>query len=91
MKEYFIVEKELTLKYLIKGEIKKFSQKELAIRIGVSNTSLNDFENGKVRNHNLEILRKIVEELDLSLDQLSKATRYNALTKWLSTNKLKKY
>ena len=69
------MEKELTLKSLIEGgrDIKNFSQRELARRIGLSNTSLNDLENGKVKKPDIEILRKIAEELDLSLEQLLKA------------------
>ena len=39
------MDKEITLKALIEGgrDIKNFSQRELARRIGLSNTSLNDF------------------------------------------------
>ena len=79
------MDKELTLKTLIEGgrDVKNFSQRELARRIGLSNTSLNDLENGKVKKPDIEILRKIAEELDLSLEQLLRVARYGELTNWL--------
>lgn len=85
------MDKELTLKTLIEGgrDIKNFSQRELARRIGLSNTSLNDLENGKVKKPDIEVLRKIAEELDLSLEQLLKAAGYDALTNWLSNDEFK--
>lgn len=85
------MDKELTLKTLIEGgrDIKNFSQRELARRIGLSNTSLNDLENGKVKKPDIEVLRKIAEELDLSLEQLLKAAGYDALTNWLSADEFK--
>lgn len=85
------MDKELTLKTLIEGgrKIKNFSQRELARRIGLSNTSLNDLENGKVQKPDIEVLRKIAEELDLSLEQLLKAAGYGALTNWLSNDEFK--
>ena len=85
------MDKELTLKTLIEGgrEIKNFSQRELARRIGLSNTSLNDLENGKVKKPDIEVLRKIAEELDLSLEQLLKAAGYDALTNWFSNDEFK--
>ncbi len=85
------MDKELTLKALIEGErdIKNFSQRELARRIGLSNTSLNDLENGKVKKPDIEVLRKIAEELDLSLEQLLTAAGYDALTNWFSNDEFK--
>ncbi len=85
------MDKELTLKTLIEGgrDIKNFSQRELARRIGLSNTSLNDLENGKVKKPDIEVLRKIAEELDLSLEQLLKAAGYDALTNWFSNDEFK--
>lgn len=85
------MDKEVTLKTLIVSgrEIKNFSQRELARRIGLSNTSLNDLENGKVQKPDIEILRKIAEELDLSLEELLKAAGYGALTNMLSTDEFK--
>ena len=85
------MDKELTLKTLIEGgrDVKNFSQRELARRIGLSNTSLNDLENGKVKKPDIEVLRKIAEELDLSLEQLLKAAGYDALTNWFSNDEFK--
>ena len=82
------MDKEINLKTLIEGgrEIKNFSQRELARRIGLSNTSLNDLENGKVQKPDVEILRKIAEELDLSLEQLLKAAGYGEITNWFSND-----
>ena len=52
------MDKELTLKTLIEGgrDVKNFSQRELARRIGLSNTSLNDLENGKVKKPDIEVV-----------------------------------
>ncbi len=85
------MDKEVTLKTLIEGgrDAKNFSQRELARRIGLSNTSLNDLENGKVQKPDIEVLRKIAEELDLSLEQLLKAAGYGAITNWLSNDEFK--
>ena len=55
----------------------------------MSNTSLNDLENGKVKKPDIEVLRKIAEELDLSLEQLLKAAGYDALTNWFSNDEFK--
>ncbi len=85
------MDKEVTLKTLIEGgrDVKNLSQRELARRIGLSNTSLNDLENGKVQKPDIEVLRKIAEELDLSLEQLLKAAGYGAITNWLSNEEFK--
>ncbi len=58
-------------------EAKGYSQRDLAKRIGLSNTSLNDLENGRVKKMDIDMLRKIAEELDLSLRELLKAAGYN--------------
>ena len=85
------MENEITLRTLIEGgrEAKRFSQRELARRIGLSNTSLNDLEKGKVRKPDIEILRKIAEELDLSLKELLKAAGYDELTTWVVDDEFK--
>lgn len=85
------MDNEITLKTLIENgrDAKNFSQRELARRIGLSNTSLNDLEKGKVKKPDIEILRKIAEELDLSLEQLLKAAGYDALTNWFSNDEFK--
>lgn len=60
-------------------EIKGYSQRDLAKKIGLSNTSLNDLENGRVKKVDIDMLRKIAEELDLSLRDLLEAAGYNDL------------
>ncbi len=52
---------------------------------------MNNLENGKVKKPDIEILRKIAEELGLSLEQLLKAAGYDALTNWFPNNEFKKY
>ncbi len=47
---------------------------------------MNDLENDKVQKPDIEILRKIAEELDLSLEQLLRAAGYDALTNWFSND-----
>ena len=85
------MDKEITLKALFEGgrDIMNFSLRELAWSIGLSNTSLNDLENGKVQKPDIEVLRKIAEELDLSLEQLLKAAGYGQFTTLLSTDEFK--
>lgn len=63
---------------------KQFSQRELARRIGISNTSLNDLENGKVQKPDVETLRKISEELDISIMKLLIMSGYDKLIKLLT-------
>ena len=64
-------------------EKKKISQRELARRIGLSNTSLNDLEKGKVQKPDIEILVKIAEELDLSLREMLIIAGYEKLVNLL--------
>lgn len=49
-----------TLTTLIVGgrTAKEYSQRELARRVGISNSSLNDIENGRVAKPDPEILKK---------------------------------
>ena len=68
---------------------KEYSQRELARRVGISNSSLNDIENGRVAKPDPEILKKISEELDLSLQQLLKAAGYNEVMSWFSHDEFK--
>lgn len=58
-------------------EKKGYSQRKLAREIGIHHSSLNDIENGKIKKIDIEILGKIAEELDLSLEILMKAAGYN--------------
>ena len=68
---------------------KEYSQRELARRVGISNSSLNDIENGRVAKPDPEILKRIAEELDLSLQQLLKAAGYNEVMSWFSHDEFK--
>ena len=68
---------------------KEYSQRELARRIGISNSSLNDIENGRVAKPDPEILKRIAEELELSLQQLLKAAGYNEVMSWFSHDEFK--
>lgn len=70
---------ELDLKQILSGarEKKGYSQRKLAKIIGIHHSSLNDLENGRIKKIDVEVLRKIAEELDLSLELLLKASGYN--------------
>lgn len=61
----------------IAREKKGYSQRKLAKKIGISNTALSDIEKGKVQKVNIDILRKISEELDLNLEELLKISGHN--------------
>ena len=68
---------------------KEYSQRELARRVGISNSSLNDIDNGRVAKPDPEILKRIAEELGLSLQQLLKAAGYNEVMSWFSHDEFK--
>ena len=70
-------EYDLKLILLAAREKKGYSQRKLARKIGIHHSSLNDIENGKIKKIDVEVLRKIAEELDLSLELLLKAAGYN--------------
>ena len=57
-------------------KIKGYSQRELAKMIGMSQSTYNDTINGKIKKPDIEILKRIAEELDLSLDLMLKESRY---------------
>lgn len=67
---------DLKLILLAAREKKGLSQRKLAKKIGVHHSSLNDIENGKIKKIDPEVLRKLAEELDLSLELLWKAAGY---------------
>lgn len=71
------LEYDLKLILLAGREKKGLSQRKLAKKIGIHHSSLNDLENGKIKKIDVEVLRKIAEELDLSLELLMKAAGYN--------------
>ena len=57
-------------------KIKGYSQRELAKMIGMSQSTYNDTINGKIKKPDIDILKRIAEELDLSLDLMLKESRY---------------
>lgn len=71
------IEYDLKLILLAAREKKGLSQRKLAKKVGMHHSSLNDLENGKIKKVDVELLRKIAEELDLSLELLLKAAGYS--------------
>lgn len=67
-------------------ELKNFSQRELARRIGISNAAINDLERGKIQKPSVEILINISEELDISISKLLKAAGYGKLLTLLNND-----
>lgn len=61
---------------------KEYSQRELVRSVGISNSSLNDIENGRVAKPDSEILKKIAG--NLSLQQLLKVAGYSEVMSWFS-------
>ena len=57
-------------------KLKGYSQRELAKKIGLSQSTYNDTINGKIKKPDIDILKKIAEELDLSLDLMLKESGY---------------
>ena len=57
-------------------KIKGYSQRELAKMIGMSQSTYNDTINGKIKKPDIDILKRIAEELDLSLDLMLKESGY---------------
>ena len=64
-------------------EKKHISQRELARRIKISNVSLNELENGRVKKPNVDILTNISIELDLSLREMLIIAGYEKLVNLL--------
>lgn len=75
------------LKLILLGarEKKGYSQRKLARIIGIHHSTLNDIENGKIKKIDVEVLRKIAEELNLSLELLLKAAGYNQVVNMFKT------
>lgn len=57
-------------------KLKGYSQRELSKIIGLSQSTYNDTINGKIKKPDIDILKKIAEELDLSLDLMLKESGY---------------
>lgn len=70
-------------------ELKNVSQRELARRIGISNTTINDLERGNIQKPGVEILINISEELEISINMLLKAAGYGKLLTLLNNDNLK--
>ena len=58
-------------------ETKGLSQRKLAKIIGIHHSSLNDLENGRIKKIDVDVLRRIAEELDLNLESVLAAAGYN--------------
>lgn len=65
------------------------SQRELSKQIGLSQSTYNDTINGKIKKVDVEILKKIAEGLDLSLEQLLKVSGYNDVLGYLELINIK--
>lgn len=70
-------------------ELKNVSQRELARRIGISNTTINDLERGNIQKPGVEILINISEELEISINMLLKAAGYGKLLTLLNNDNSK--
>lgn len=57
-------------------KLKGYSQRELAKIIGLSQSTYNDTINSKIKKPDIDILKRIAEELDLSLDLMLKESGY---------------
>lgn len=66
---------------------KNLSQRKLAKIIKVSHSTLNDLEKGKVKKPNVDVLRKISEELDLNLEKLMLLAGYGKVVDLLTCHK----
>ncbi len=58
---------------------KGYSQRDLSKKIGVSHSTLNDIVNAKIKKIDVDILRRIAEELDLSLTKMLRAAGYSEI------------
>lgn len=68
---------------------KGISQRELAKLSGISRSTLNDIINGKIKKVDVDSLKKIAENLDLSLTSLLKVAGYDEFLDYLSLDKYK--
>lgn len=65
------------------------SQRELSKQIGLSQSTYNDTINGKIKKVDVEILKKIANGLDLSLEEILRLTSYNDVLSCLDSNQYK--
>ncbi|MFI3260674.1 MAG: helix-turn-helix transcriptional regulator [Mycoplasmatota bacterium] len=68
---------------------KGVSQRELSKLAGISRSTFNDLVNGKYKKVDIELLKKLAETLDLSLERLLKEAGYDEFLNCLSLNKYK--
>lgn len=68
---------------------KGLSQRELSKLAGIGRSTLNDLINGKYKKVDIEILKKLAETLDLSLEKLLKDAGYDEFLDFLSLDKYK--
>ncbi len=64
------------------------SQRELSSQIGLSQSTYNDTINGKIKKVDVEILKKIAEGLDLSLEKLLEISGYKEVFGFLENDRL---
>lgn len=64
-----------------------YSQRQLAKQIGLSQSTYNDTINGKIKKVDVEILKKIAEGLNLSLDYLLKLSGYGDVYSYMNAEK----
>ena len=62
-------------------------QKELAELTGISRSNLNDLINGKIKKVDIEVLRKIAETLDMSLQKRLKVVGYDEILFYFNKDK----
>lgn len=65
------------------------SQRELSKQIGLSQSTYNDTINRKIKKVDVEILKKIAEGLELSLEELLKASGYNDILGYFGVDRYK--
>ena len=60
-------------------KLKGLSQRQLAKKIGLSQSTYNDIINGKIEKVNIENIKKIADGLELSFESLIKQTYYKII------------
>ena len=63
------------------------SQREMSRRIGISHSTINDIENGKIKKVNIKIIIKLAEEFNINIKTLLIASGYEKLIYLLENNK----
>ena len=63
------------------------SQREMSRRIGISHSTINDIENGKIKKVNIKIIIKLAEEFHINIKTLLIASGYEKLIYLLENNK----